>query len=257
MSGFSWFHLAIAAGVVLLLVGVIVLFARAGLRRGRAAGSDSSSPVVSVTLSLAAIWAGFAVIGAAIAVLTTLLQPQVQITVPVQEFWPALPEGTVVEGTPATRVGGGFTSAGLLVDGLSTGARVCWAISQALGWLVPGAIAGLIAVACFQLLAGRAFAPVVARMAMVTAVVVMVGGIAAQVLGDIAGSMAAAEVLQWTSAEYEEVAGIEDVLQAWWPQPGFGITFPFWPIAAGLAFAALAAVFRYGSALQRDTEGLV
>ncbi len=32
---------------------------------------------------------------------------------------------------------------------------------------------------------------------------------------------------------------------------------PFWPIAAGLAFAALAANLRHGSTLQRDTGGLV
>jgi len=47
------------------------------------------------------------------------------------------------------------------------------------------------------------------------------------------------------------------VFAAWLPQPGFGIEFPLWPIAAGLAFTALAAIFRYGSRLQRDTEGLV
>lgn len=254
MNTFSWMHLLVIAVVILVIVGVIVLFARAALR-SRVSGD--ASPVVSITLTLAALWAGFAVIGAVVAALSALLQTQVQITVPVQEFWPQLPAGTVIEGTAATRTGGGFTAADLAVEGLSTAARVCWAIAQALGWLVPGAIAGLIAVACFQLLTGRAFAPVVARMATITAVVVMLGGIVAQVLGDIAGSMAAAEVLQWTGATYEDVPGIENALDAWLPQPGFGITFPFWPIAAGLAFAALAAIFRYGSRLQRDTEGLV
>jgi len=32
---------------------------------------------------------------------------------------------------------------------------------------------------------------------------------------------------------------------------------PFWPIGAGLGFAAPAAVLKYGAVLQRDTEGLV
>lgn len=254
MWAFGWMHSAVALVVVLAIVGVIIAFVRASMRSRR---SGDSSPVVSITLSVSALWAGFAVLGAAIAVLTTLLQPQVQITVPVREFWPQLPDGTSLEGTTATRDSGGFTSADVSVYGLSTAARVCWAIAQALGWLVPGAIAGLIAVACFQLLAGRAFAPVVARMAIVTAVVVTVGGIAAQVLGDVAGSMAATELLTWSGATYPDIPGVEDVLQAWWPQAGFTITFPFWPIAAGLGFAALAAIFRYGSRLQRDTEGLV
>lgn len=253
MAIFGWFSVT-ALAVVILLAVVIVVFVRAARR---AHVSADPSPVVSVTLSLSALWAAIAVVCAVIAVVATMTQSEVQITVPVREFWPQLPPGTEILGTSATRAGGGFTSASLFVDGLTLGARVCWAIAQALAWLIPAAIAGLIAVACFQLLAGRAFAPVVARIATVTAVVVTVGGISAQVLGDIAGSMAADQLLRWTGAEYPDVAGVEDVLGAWLPQPGFMLTFPFWPIAAGLAFAALAAIFRYGSQLQRDTEGLV
>lgn len=134
MWAFGWMHGAIALIVVLVIVGVLIAFVRASLRSRR---SGDASPVVSITLSVSALWAGFAVLGAAIVVLTTLLQPQVQITVPVQEYWPQLPEGTQLDGTTATRAGGGFTSADLSVTGLSTGARVCWAIAQALGWLLP------------------------------------------------------------------------------------------------------------------------
>lgn len=137
------------------------------------------------------------------------------------------------------------------------GARVCWAIGQALWWLVPGAVAAMVALSCLQLLRGRAFAPVLSRMSMLTAVVVCAGGIGAQVLSDIAGSMASTELLSYSGGGFEEVAGIEDVLKAWWPDPMFSVTVPFWPIAAGLAFAALAVILRHGTRLQRDTEGLV
>lgn len=248
-----WF--AISLAVVVAVIGTIVVFAGTALRRARG-GREASSTAV-VTMWIAAAWAALSVVGGVVAVVGGLLQPDVTITVPVQEFWPALPAGAVVDGMSAARVSGGFTSAELSIAGLSAGARVLWAVSQGLAWLLPAAIAGLLAVACHQLRAGRAFAPVVARMAMITAVVVAVGGVAMQVTGDIAGSMAAAETLRWTSAEYLDVPGIEDALQAWWPQPGFGVTFPFWPLAAGLGFAALAAVLRFGSRLQRDTEGLV
>ena len=61
----------------------------------------------------------------------------------------------------------------------------------------------------------------------------------------------------YSGGGYEEVAGVEDVLAAWWPQDAFVVNFPFWPIAAGLAFAALGAVLRHGAHLQRETEGLV
>lgn len=253
MALFGW-HTMILVAILAIPVAVAVFFVR---RSRRAAAAGDPAPVVGVTLTISAFWAALSVVGACIAVISTLTAEQVQITIPVQEFWPQLPVGTELDGTSAHLVSGGFTSAEVWLSGLSVGARVCWAIAQGLGWLVPGAVAAMIAVACFQLLAGRTFAPVVARMAMVTAVVVLVGGIAAQVLGDIGGSMAASELLGWTGATYPDVAGVESALDAWVPKPGVGIQFPFWPIGAGLAFAALAAVFRYGSRLQRDTEGLV
>lgn len=247
----AWFAISLTIAVAVL--GSLIVFL---VTRPRPRAKDDSS-TVTVTYWVAVAWATMSVIGAIAAVLIALMQPEVTITVPVEEFWPRLPAGTVIEGTTASRAGGGFTSAELSVAGLSTGARILWAVSQGFAWLLPAAIAGLLAVACHQLRAGRAFAPVVARMAMITAVVVAVGGLTMQVTGDIAGNLAAVEVLQWTGAEYPDIPGIEDELQGWWPQPGFVIEFPFWPLAAGLGFAALSAVLRSGTRLQRDTEGLV
>lgn len=56
---------------------------------------------------------------------------------------------------------------------------------------------------------------------------------------------------------WPEIAGVEDPLRAWLPRAAAMVNVPFWPLAAGLAFAALATIFRYGSRLQRDTDGLV
>lgn len=219
--------------------------------------TPSGTRVVTVTMWVAVAWAALSAVGAIGVAGTALWAPDVAITIPVQTFWPQLPDGTELDGTTATRVSGGFTSAEVTLNGLAIGTRIMWAISQAVAWLVPGTIAALIALACARLRAGRPFAPSIASMASVTAVVVALGGLVAQVLGDIAGAAAAEQLLRWDGATYPDVTGIEDALQAWWPQPGFEVTIPFWPIAAGLAFAALAAVFRYGSRLQRDTEGLV
>ncbi|MFS0866217.1 hypothetical protein AB3M83_02645 [Microbacterium sp. 179-B 1A2 NHS] len=249
----SWILVA-GVAVVLLTAAVVAAFA---LGTGRARRSGDPSPVVRVTSIVAAVWAGLSVIGAVIALLLGLLSPSVAITMPVQEFWPEMPAGVEWDGGDAARVGGGFTSVSLLVDGLSAGVRVMWSISQAIGWLVPGAIAGLLALACFQLLAGRAFAPVVARMAMVTGVVVALGGVTAEVLGGIAGSMASHEVFASAGGSWQDIPGIDDPFRAWLPQPTLLIEFPFWPIAAGLGFAAVAAIFRYGSRLQKDAEWLV
>ena len=49
--------------------------------------------------------------------------------------------------------------------------------------------------------------------------------------------------------------GVERVTRL--PRAAAMVNVPFWPLAAGLAFAALATIFRYGSRLQRDTDGLV
>ena len=47
---------------------------------------------------------------------------------------------------------------------------------------------------------------------------------------------------------------------SWWTwlvTAPFALTVPFWPLGAGLALALLAAAFRAGERLRRDTEGLV
>jgi hypothetical protein len=249
----AWF--LITAPLVLIVIAAIVVVFVVASKRARM--RDDPAPVVRVTLVIAALWAGVAVIGAIATLLVALLAPHVTMTVPMSPFWPELPASAEFEGTAAQRVSGEFTSVELSLAGVTTGIRVMWGVSQFLAWLVPATIAALIAVVCFQLLAGRAFAPIAARMATITAVVVIVGGVAAQLLGDLAGSMASREVFDWTGATWPEVPGIEDPMTAWFPKSAIAIEFPFWPIAAGLAFAALATIFASGAKLQRDTEGLV
>lgn len=242
----TWWMLA-GAGVLVVAAALVIVAARAR----RAGRGDVTS--AGITLAVAVVSAAIAVIGGIVAATATLLQPEVAITIPVREFWPPLPEGTEIEGATAMRAGGGFTSATIVASGLSLGARVRWAIGQALAWFVPGAVAALVAMACLQLRRGRPFAPVLARLTMVVAVVVAVGGTAAQVLGDVAGSMASHELLAWTGAQWTGDVGPETLL----PSPTLLIELPFWPIGAGLGLAALAAVLRQGDRLARDTEGLV
>ena len=217
--------------------------------RGR--GDDGAT--VRVAQVVAIVWTAIAVVGGVVAIIAALASPQVAITIPVEEHWPQLPAGASVDGTTATRVGGGFTSATVVAEGLGVATRVCWAIGQGLAWLVPGAVAALIAVTCAHLRQGRPFAPVIARMTATTAAVVLVGGIGMQVLGDIAGSMASHELLAWTGAQWEGDGDPATLL----PAATLAIELPFWPIGAGLGLAALAAVLRQGDRLVRDTEGLV
>ncbi|OWP21340.1 hypothetical protein CBF90_12850 [Microbacterium sp. AISO3] len=245
-------------GPILVIAVVIVVAATVfGVAAARARRRGEPSPVVSVALTLSALWAAFGLLGAAISVVQNLSADAPRMSVPVATFWPELLPGVTIDtGPTAEVVGGGFTVAEVDAAGISPLARGLWTAGQALWSLIPAAIAALIAVACFQLLAGRAFTRIIVRMTMATAVIVAAGGTAAQVLSDIAGSMASHELFARGSAGWTEIPGIDDPL-AWWPEATLNITLPFWPIAAGLGLAALAAVFRYGSRLQRDTEGLV
>lgn len=250
----GWF--AVSLVVVTAVVGTLVI--AFGRRLGRPANGVDGVAVVRVTFGVAVVWAAAGFIGAVIAVLSALFQDDVTITVPVEQFWPRLPEGTEVNGPTASIDGGGFDTATLVARSLSAGTRVMWAISQGLLGLMSGVIALMIAVACWQLLQGKAFRDVVIRAALVTAVVVAVAGTAGQVLGDLAGYQAGVELLQVTSATYPDVPQLPDAdMTTWMPMPRFALTIPFWPLASGLGFAALAAVFRYGARLQRDTVGLV
>lgn len=250
-SGLFVWHALILLALFVIPAALIVVF----VRRARKTGNPS--PVVSLTLVLSSLWAVLGTAGAIIGLVSSLVAPTVAVTVPVSSFWPELLPGVVIDGGPTASVAsGGFVEASLMVDGMSTNARMLWGIGQLLIALVPAAVAAMIAVACFQLLAGRAFAPAVSRFALLTAGIVAVAGTIGEVLSDLGASMVSREILTVTAAHYTDIPGVEDPF-AWWPSSTLEVDIPLWPVAVGLAFAALAAIFRYGSGLQRDTEGLV
>lgn len=250
MAGISWLHLLTLGLIVLVVAAVAVWAVRAWRRRG-------VDPLIGLTLSLSALWTLTAALAAAGALITTLTSREVQITVPVSTYWPQAPSGVEIQSGPTAAVeGGGFSEASLLLSGLSTAARLAWGIGTATGWLVSAALAALIALSCFQLLAGRAFTAVVSRTAAVTAAVVLVGGLGSQILCGIGGSMASAEALTVTAARADGAGDGSDPM-AWHPVPTFAVQLDFWPIGAALALAALAALLRYGSRLQQETELLV
>lgn len=251
-----WMLIVGAALVVLLIVGTIVAFAL-GTAKKQQAGQDPTT-LIRVTRVVAVAWAIVAAVGAVIALLTALLAPGVAITMPIREFWPQLPDTVQLDADTVRRVSGGFTEVTLTVEGLDATARVLWALSQAITWVIPGFVALFVAVTCSRLLSGATFTPVVATMAVTTGSVIALGGVAAQVMGDIAGSMASTQLFGAKGGGWEgDFPGIDNVFDAWVPSSTLLISFPFWPIAVGLAFAVLAAILRYGSRLQNDVRGLV
>ncbi|MFL0412084.1 hypothetical protein ACH0AH_12985 [Microbacterium paludicola] len=248
-------HIMVLLGLLLPVVAAWWIVARLGRAH---TGTDAPTPrILSVTLFLSAAWAGISAIGAIITVVLALLPDQpATVTIAVAPFWPTPLPGVTVDGPTADVVSGGLTSAQVTATGLSVAARVLLALGNALIALVSAAVAALIAVICFQLIRGAAFRSVIVRAASFTAAVCLVGGLGAQIFDAVGGSIAGREILEITGASWTGYPDGFNPIDAL-PRPATSWNIDFWPIGAALGFAALAAVFRYGSVLQKDTEGLV
>ena len=240
---------------VLVLVAVVMLAVAVVLvGRGRLGGDTATLRVVR---GGAVVYGVIVLILTVLAVGSQLLLDTVEVALPTETFWPVLPEG--VEMTPggdARIVGGGFTETLSSVSGLGMGARALLAAGTLVQGLTQLAVTAAVFLIAHRLLAGEPFRPVVRKAVLLAAAALIGGGILWQVCTGIGEFMAANEVLGAVGWSWDESLGIDDptVLM---PEPRLGITIQFWPIFIGFALAAVAAAFRYGEALERDTVGLV
>lgn len=113
----------------------------------------------------------------------------------------------------------------------------------------------LIVLACWKLLNGDPFVALVTRVALWTSAIVLVGGLAAQILQQVAASRAARALLDVTGYTAPDVHG--EMLPTGLPSSTGSWSVSLWPIGAALLIAAFAALVRYGTRLQQDVEGLV
>ena len=231
----GFFLLALAA-----IIGVVVWLAR---RRG------STTVALDVALVVAAAWTAIGLLGTIFTLAQTVGAGSIYVTgLPVSMSWPTAlpcfaPEATLPSGTYIECAS--MSEANAWIAGLPIAPRIVIAAGQlasAALAILPGA---LVAVVCFQTLRGRPFASVVTRALFVSAGVVIVAGLASDVLSGVGRGLAAQAVLP---------TGVDAPLISGAP---FQISVQLWPIGAALALAALAMIFRYGARLQRDTEGLV
>jgi hypothetical protein len=244
--------LLLAGAAVAMLALAVVMIVR--IRRGKA----GPATVLRVTRFLAIAYAGLAVLGTLFGVFQSLLTETVQLSMPVREFWPELrPTVEILDGPTASVLYGGFQRAEVAVSGLDLPARLLLAGGHLLQGVTMTIIAVAVAVLCTRLLAGSPFRPVLSRSVMVAAVAVAAGGILWQLCFQLAGVLASAQVLTVTAWTADEAVMADPGTDIGWPEPSFGFTLEFWPLMLGLALAALAAAFRHGERLQRDTEGLV
>lgn len=228
--------------VMVGLVAVAGLVIWIGRRRGRDTG------VIDATLTISGFWVAYFVIAMPFALAQTLTADSVFLwDLPVSVAWP----GDLPCGLPTTETGTYLECASIgqtngSIVGLPLGTRAVLAGGQLLGGLLLVTPAAAIGIICFQMLRGVPFARVTSRALLTTAGIVLVAGIATDLLNGIGRGMAALAVFP-SSAE----AGVTG------PVSTFSLTVQLWPFGAALALVALAAVFRYGARLQRDTAGLV
>jgi len=252
-TGFAWWNIAIIGVVVVLAIAIPIVIIR--VRSAAVPGTAAAR----ATRVIAVIYVVASGIGTIAIVARTLFDRSVSVLLPVESFWPTIPAGVEIDGLQAEVVGGGFTEALVDVTGLDGPTRVWLAASSLLQGATMVMIAIVIALLCTSVMRQDPFRAALPRAINVTAITIIAGGLAWQLCGAIGNGLASEQVLRSTGGsiefdqfayeDYNEIIGFPSIGHQW--------SVDFWPIWIGLALFALAAAFRYGMKLQRDTEGLV
>ncbi|MDO5735087.1 MAG: hypothetical protein Q4P15_01280 [Propionibacteriaceae bacterium] len=255
-------------GWILIAVILIGVFVAVVVLRRRAYGTPEAraSLVLVVGRFVALLYAGLVTVGTLVGVIRMLVSDAVRVSLPVQQFWPEThPWITLSPAPPASVVGGGFTRADVMIEGLGLGARVVLAAGSVVQSTAMVVVACVIALLCHRLLSGIPFRPVLARSTAVAAAALAIGGVVWAILLDIGGSMASNQVLGVSGwASYLPGTELPDYVATHYahsmtglPGPALAVDVELWPLLLALALAAISVAFRYSERLQEDSEGLV
>lgn len=233
----------LAGGLSQVLLGLVVLGFIASVVGIRAKKSGSKSVALDVSASLAFGWVAICIFGLLFAAWQTFFTDTTLITAAGVAEPPLAPVDENADGPLPALTGAYSSDRNLEIRGLPIGILVVLFIGKALTVVLLALPGVAVRVVTVNAAAGRPFAARVGTTLGVLAIVVLVVGLARDLVEPIGQTLAANAVLP-----------DEGPLSA----PGvFTLTVQFWPFAAALALAALAAVFRHGFRLQKDTEGLV
>lgn len=225
--------IAIALGVIAVVILIVWWIAR---RRG--------TPTVGIVgvHSLALMWAGLCGVGAVATIWRGIAGGDRWIDdVPANVTLNGDGSAVAASGTKLLSVSA--SSVDVWVDGLAPGTRAVIAAGDVLAVAMTAVPAVIIALICSAILRGRPFAAATVRALTWGAVAIGVGGVLTDILVTVGKTLVANDALP----------AMGDI-----SSPGvFQLQVPLWPLATALALLALAAAFRYGARLQRDTEGLV
>lgn len=188
------------------------------------------------------------------------MSPSLRISMPVQEFWPRLPASAEVSGPTAQVVSGGFTQALVEVQGLASGTRWLLGTSELLQGVATIFIGAAVISMCNGHLKKASFRPVLVKWFSAAAGVIVVCGLAWQVLAGIAGLQASRQVLGVAGAQWDRASmgreTLNDIIGQLEPS-AFDLEVSFWPLWAGLGLFTMAQIFKRGLKIQKDTAGLI
>ncbi|MHA7175343.1 hypothetical protein ACX80D_01680 [Arthrobacter sp. Sr24] len=253
----SFWVFVVAIG--LLGVAGLVYFS---VKRGKgpeATESTEALKVAKITRIVALLYVAGCTLGGLLQAATTLWGPNVTVDLPVEQFWPVLPENADIQTPLASVVDGGFTQATVSVDGLDIFARL-WLAGAVLLEAAMAVMVGLIiARMCVALIHQTLFGTKLVRGMRQVAGVVLLGGVLGQICQLVGGTLASHQVLGATVWELssETIAWTDIHNIVGMPSVAYHWEFNFWPIGIALALMVVAELFRQGSKVQKDAAGLI
>ena len=231
----SLLNIGLVLAAIAVVVGIVVW-------RGRKKGSRTIA--LDAALAISGWWVMLSGVGAIIIIIKAFSVDFAEFhgATNVWTNWPAdLPCSEFGDSADTMLTCGGNALTDFTVGNASVGLRLLAAAAQ----LTTGALtimpALILAIICFQTLRGATFSRTVTRALTGGAIAVLVLGVASDLLGSIAATAGLREAF--------------DPRSEWYPG-AFQLTVTPLPFVGALGLAALAAVFREGSRLQREREQL-
>lgn len=237
---------ALIAGLVwIAIIAVVLAILLWDARRRRV-----PSIILDVTGAVARVWVALVILGAVAGLVGLIASPVTTLTeLPVSVEWPtAIPcqEASSTTATSTSLYCARIPTATVEITALSGGLTALVFAGGLLAYVAAATPGVLVSALCGRAAAGAPFARPASRWLLISAITILIAGMLGEIVLAVARFLAADAVLP--NAQSGEAATAAST---------FAMTVPVWPIGAALALAALAAIFRYGSRLQRDTEGLV
>ena len=232
----------LASGLSQILLALVVLALIASIVGARSKKSGRPSAALDVAASVSFGWIVLCVAGLLFVGWQTFFSHTVGVEgniALVNAYWEMDPDSATLPALTRAH----STGARIEIAGLPVGIRLLLFATQLLNLALAAVPAVVIRVIAVRAADGDPFAPRVAKTLWFASIFVLAAGIVRDLIDPIGQTLAVQSVWQEGSPLSEGSY--------------YALTLQICPFAAALVLAALAAVFRHGYRLQKETEGLV